>query len=230
MANYHTPNPYITSYTPDGVETYFDRNNLNDSHNAELFNVNSNAEIWKSISSNTQDPNNPYAVSSVYETQMRYNMQMARLEYAENKNSPQAIDYARRYQEERKAYMDYMSAMRNGYIYTQEPVHTPYNLEDNRQEYDYSYNPFAYSYSPDGMSGVSVENGRSSSSVFTYTDPQFTHSQFYTPENPLRVTPEYEQRMLEQKNQATSILSQLPQSNSTNNQTQITKFLEDNIK
>lgn len=192
----------VYNYTPGGTVEL--------TYNRDLASISSNPVIASTIGSRLSTP-----MSSAYEDTMRFNMQMARLNYESKRGTPEAKDALREYIHQRNSFTAYRDSIRTGSTETFAPKVTPHNPSSiPKRDYFSDARPVQYQYTPYGIVGNSVERGRLTNTQTTYhIAPTPHHQQIqsakshqYTAEKPLRVTPAYEQALTERMNHSRQVM------------------------
>lgn len=174
----------------------------------------SNADLYSSLLSQQNVQNQePVVVSSLFESQMRFNVERAHLDYLYAKGTAEASQKAREYMEERNALMEYCSAIKQGRFSVSDPVVEP---EPARPAQTYAPQPTkpepsststtVYSFTPNGTISHGINNMQQTGSRSEYRNVQQRERPAYTPSHPLIVAPEYEEAITNQMRKASMSL------------------------
>ena len=208
------PEPTVYNFTPFGTVPVNISPTVQHSDDETIMN---NAKIYSSLMKSEQftsdSDSGPIIISPAYENQMKFNLEMARTEYYEARGTPKEKEAAHKFMEQRAAYSELSSDLRNGRIKFDEPVAVPYSEERKKETSSVPPPQMFYSYTPSGVVGSAVDNGRLSNHTYTYTNPGLRNNTIYTPETPLKVTPKYESQLYDRMKAATTVMNNVVEHN-----------------
>ncbi len=223
--------PAVYNFTPFGTVPLYSTPSYTESFGDNS--AGSNAKIYSSITQSegytSTGDNGPISVSSAYERQMRFNLEMARTEYYEARGTPAEKEAAHKFMEQRAAYSDLRSDIQNGRIKLDDPVAVPYS-EQRQKAPETTQSQVFYSFTPNGVVGNPIENGHLGANTYTYTNPGLRNNIIYTPESPLKVTPEYENQLYDRMKAATTVMNSVVEQSSKYSTTPISPAFYSELK
>lgn len=167
----------------------------------------SNKEIISRLSASDYQEGKPTTVASAYEQQMRFNVESARMEYHAVRGTAEEQAAAHKYLQERSAYAEFQRAVKNNRFAIEEAPHpTEPTRSVKAPDSVASQSPFL-SFTPSGVEGCSVENGKLGKSTLMYNNPGLTVNVRFTPESPMTVSPEYEAQLFTRMKTATGAMN-----------------------
>lgn len=156
----------------------------------------------------------PYPISPTYETQMRFNLELARKDYLGKQGTPDAAAALNSYKQQRIAYNSYKEDVKAGRILVERP-----NVMDSaaarRQETPVvdvkaTSSSVQYFYKPTGVYGRIIENATLSGSNCEVRMPDAGRPKAfgYSAANPLVVSPAYESVLRDRADRASKAVNQ----------------------
>lgn len=174
-----------------------------------------NRKLYAALKSSLpEERSGPYPISPAYETQMRFNLELARKDYKSKQGTPEAAIALAAYKDQRKAYNSYKEDVKAGRILVERP-----NVMDSaaarRQETpaDSAKKPVSsvqYFYKPTGVYGRLIEDAKLSGSNCEIRLPGAGRPQHfgYTVAKPLVVSPAYESVLRDRAERASKAVNQ----------------------
>ena len=197
-------------YTPEGVMPLFpdssSRKYTDDYHNI----VRSNSNIYSAVIAGATGSS--IEVPAAYADQMRFNLNLAKLDYQEKKGTPEERAAAQAYLEQRNAYSEFKNEVKNGRITLSEPSY--FKSDDTRKTpvkrtFETGYSGSAFSYTPDGVVGTSFDGGKANGNRYEFINPGIkTRDDFkLNAKEPLKVSSAYEKALYDRMTNATAFLN-----------------------
>lgn len=201
--------PAVYNFTPFGTVPLYSSPSFSESFVDNS--AGSNEKIYSSITQSeaytSPEGRGPVSVSPAYERQMRFNLEMARTEYYEARGTPAEKEAAHKFMEQRAAYSDLRSDIQNGRIKIDDPVAVPYSEQRLKSPEITPSQQVFYTFTPTGVVGTPIEKGHLGTNTYTYTNPGFCNNIVYTPDSPMKVTPEYESQLYDRMKAATTVMN-----------------------
>lgn len=212
-----SPQPFIPfSYTPSGVVESPIATKPTPDH---TFSADNNAKIYSALMTNRGDSDKePLFVSPVYETQMRFNVEQARLAYADARGTQKAQEAAHEYLQQRNALFLYQEAVKKGTIHVNEhvipePTHQSASADKGpafapkTSAQRSGDNATVYSFTPTGTVGQGISGSQPIPSRYEYYNPGLRGRPAYTPSNPMVVSAKYEESIINKMRSSTEALN-----------------------
>lgn len=177
--------------------------------------VSDNKKIYATLKAGIpEDKAGPYPISPAYETQMRFNLEKARMDFKAKYGTPEATAALLAYQEQRKAFTSFRADVMSGRIQVEKPKvmdgEAAHRQEPPREKPKQNASSVQYFYKPTGIYGRLIENAQVSGSRCDIKTPGTGKPRpfQYTAANPLVVSPMYEEMLKSRVDCAGKLINQ----------------------
>lgn len=190
--------------TPSGISS------IVSSKGPDWSTVDNNEKLYSNLLSN-QTGSEPLAVSAAFETQMRFNIERARMAYLDVQGTDAAPAAVHEYIQQRNAFSEYQNALKQGSFYVSETSVKPYASDFNKHsqsnQNSYGNSSVVTSLTPTGTVSEMFVNGFSTGNRYEFMNPGLRYRPAFTVNNPMVVSEKYEQAITSQMEQAKVALS-----------------------